>query len=282
MATNELEERYKQDILDRAEFIVEQGLDLNIIYLRVSTKTKDSKKAQHEEDQNKPVLKEFNLDPENCIIIRAKESAFKLSTQKNRRLNIVIEIAKKYKYYGSNLFIFHLDRLYRNQRLQTEFMRIMNNNHKCIVWSASDSHLVRLRQQGGYNLAVYNFIIETMSVTAEKESKDKGNRLLKSLTKKNGRFYSNKNNLVGRKIEDLKGNPLKLSAEYLDKIDKAVIRLSKKGLTYDEIKHKIAKYNIKLSNCKIHSIKVKYGLSKPTKKKDDDYYYNNIIDNYIL
>ena len=47
----DIEENYKNRILDQTEFITEQGLDLNIIYLRVSTKDK----GQQERDQLKGI-----------------------------------------------------------------------------------------------------------------------------------------------------------------------------------------------------------------------------------
>lgn len=250
----QLEERYKQDILDRVEFILEQGLDLNIIYLRVSTKDK----GQQERDQLKDILKTFNLVEEQCIIIEAKESAYKLKAQKTRKLNIVVDICKKYEDYEKTLFIWDLDRLYRNQDKQVDFIRTLYIKYNTMIYSHRQEWLNKLRENGGMGKAMYNFMIEMLGYLAEDGSKKKGERLLKSYHQKNNRTYTNKNRLVGRKLKDLNGNKLNLKHEQLDKLEKFIITKFKNGWTYDRLIKYIATKNIKVSAGYLNNIKKKY------------------------
>jgi hypothetical protein len=66
-------------------------------------------------------------------------------------------------------------------------------------------------------------------------------------TKKDNKFYTNKGNLFGNKLKNLKGEKLNLTADQLNKIENAVIKRIQKGMTYRQIIKLFEKKNLKLS-----------------------------------
>jgi DNA invertase Pin-like site-specific DNA recombinase len=255
MNIRELEEKYKQRLLEQVEFIVEQGLDLNIIYLRVSTKTK----GQDERDQLKDILKAFNLIEDQCIIIGAKESAYKISTQKNRRLNLVDDICKKYDEENKTLYIWDLDRLYRNRELQYTFIKKSVNKYNMLVYSYRQTFMQDVyKQPTSINKLMYDVMIMMFGYFAEEESKKRADRVKKSYHKKDNRTYTNKNRLVGRKLKTINGKKINLKAEQLDKLELFIIKKFKEGWSYQRLINYIATKNIKVSVGYLNNVKKKY------------------------
>lgn len=255
MANNIIDDRYREDVLDRAKFLIEQYQRLDIIYKRVSTKTK----GQDENDQEDPILEEFNLDKDKCLIIEAKESAYQLKKQKYRRLNIIPEICKLYTEYEKTLYLWDLNRLYRRRELQYNFIKNNLKNYGLKVFAKRQTFLVELsKRKDSISSFMYDIMLMTFGYMAEEESATKSANVKKSYHKKNGRTYTNKNRLVGRKLRDMQGKKLKLNAAQLDKIEQHIIKCIKAGKTYVEIINIFAKNNIKVSMGYINNIKNKY------------------------
>jgi DNA invertase Pin-like site-specific DNA recombinase len=255
MASDDLEQRYRADMFDRAKFLIEQYQRLDIIYKRVSTKTK----GQEENDQEEPILEEFNLDKDKCLIIEAKESAYQLKKQKFRRLNIIPEICSLYPEYDKVLYLWDLNRLYRRRELQYDFIKSNLKKYGLKVYAKRQQFLVELsKRKDAISSFVYDIMLMTFGYMAEEESVTKSDNVKKSYHKKAGRVYTNKNRLVGRKLKDMQGKKLKLDAAQLDKIEQHIIKCIKAGKTYAEIINIFAKNNIKISLGYINNIKNKY------------------------
>ena len=89
---------------------------VNLIYIRVSNENQD------ETQQLKPIIKEFNLI--EYKLIYEKQSAFKEEKENKREglKELKKEIAtRKHK----RLYVFALDRLFRNRLKQKEFMEYL-------------------------------------------------------------------------------------------------------------------------------------------------------------
>lgn len=254
--SNIVEERFKEHILERAGFLIEQYKKLDIIYVRVSTKGKE----QEETDQIEPICQEFNLDKEKCLVIEAKESAYQIKKQKNRRLNIIPEICKLYPEYDKSLYLWDLSRLYRRRDMQYDFIKENKKYYNLLVYSKRQNFLVELsKKKDNMSSFMYDVMLMTFGYIAEEESKTKSDNVKKSYHRKDNRVYTNKNRLVGRKLKSVDGRKLKLSAEQLDKIENFIIKMINKGKTYAEIINYFAvKHKIKISLGYISNIKKKY------------------------
>lgn len=256
MVNKDLEDKYRKDIIDRATFLLEQYQRLDIIYARVSTKDK----GQQETDQIEPILKHYNLELDKVLLIEEKASAYKEYAQKSRRLNIIEDISKEYLEYDKTLYIWDLDRLYRGRYdMQYEYVKKMRM-YNLYVFSIRQQFLEEIRNQPSEMMKMfYDVMLLMFGYFAYDESKKKADRWLKSLYKKDGRYYTNKNRLVGRKLRNLEGKKLKLTAEQLDKIENHIIKMIKHNKTYQEIIHYFgSKHNIKISLGYINNIKNKY------------------------
>lgn len=250
----DIKEEYKKRIFEQAEFLIETYGKLDILYLRVSTKNK----GQEETDQLTPILEFYKLKEEECLVIEAKESAYQIKKQKNRILNFIPELSKMYPEYDKVLYLWDLDRLYRNQDMQVDFIR---ENHKLnlMVFSLRQNFLNEIRKvPGGMGKAMYNFMVEILGWKAEQESKDKADRLLKSLKVKDGRYYTNKNRLYGRKLRDIKGKKLNLTGKQLDKIETHIIKCINAEWTYKKIINFFETKNIHISSGYISNMKKKH------------------------
>lgn len=235
------------DIFKSADDIIRRFSKLDMIYVRVSTKNE----GQREEDQLPDIINTFNINLNGCLIVVAKESAFQEKKDKTRKFNIFYKLIEKYKEINKTLYVWDLDRIYRNQKKQAYFISYFADKNKCKVLSYRQKFFHQFKNMDGMGRAMYNFMIEVFGWMAEEESKKKGERLKKSLTAKNGRFITNKGNLYGRKlIKRIKSNKKKVyfSIEELDKIESIIMKLKKKGLSYATIQNLfMEKQNIKLS-----------------------------------
>lgn len=237
-----------------AKSLIDKYGTLKIIYLRVSTKTS----GQNEDDQLPSILKCFDLKEKECLIIKAKESAYQEKKQKFRILNVIPKINEKYPDAEKILYLWDLDRLYRNQDRQVNFIR-ESFAKNCIVLSYRQKWLYKLREVGGFGRAMYNFLIEIFGWMAEEESKKKADRLLKSLTiDEDGKFYTNRGNLFGKKYKTGSGKNI-TDAKYIKNLELSIIKLITEGMTYVNIKDKVfEKTNVRISVGSITNIKTRY------------------------
>lgn len=249
-----------QDYIIKARELIEEVGHLDIVYLRVST----NDKGQEEKDQLPDIINSFSLIEKNCLIIEAKESAYQESKQERRILNTIIRPLielEEFENVNKSVYIWDLDRLYRNQERQIEFIMNINKNN-CIVLSYRQKFLRQLKEaHNGIGKAMYNFMIEVLAWQAEDESKKKADRLKKSLKTKDNRTYSNKNNLYGRKlIKSINQNGVKIyySHKELDIIENIIKKLLSQGRSYQTIQQMfIDKKNIKISIGYIYNVKKK-------------------------
>lgn len=233
----------EEKIFKKAESLIEKYGRLDMIYLRVST----DGKGQQEEDQLPDIINTFNLKKEECLIVRAKESAFKEEKQEKRDFKIFFKLIEKFKDIDKTLYLWDLDRIYRNQKRQAQFICYFADRNNCKVLSFRQKFLHQFKDMQNKNLGrmMYNFMIELFGYMAEEESKKKSDRVKKSLSIKNGRTYSNKGNLYGRKLlkEIRNGKKIYYTDKQLDVIEAAIIKRIKEKVSYSKIIQQL--YDIK-------------------------------------
>lgn len=253
-----LELENKEKYFAKANALIKRYRILNIIYIRVSTQ------KQEEIDQLNDILATFKLDRKKCMIIRAKESAFQVKRQKNRKFNIILDLIKDLDInVEKNCYFWSIDRIYRNRELLEDFYNLAKKTNTNIY--AHVEYFINII--GDIDLPVdFDWLKDMMiknMVTflgwiAEHESKMKGQRLRKSLSVKDGRTFSNKGNLYGRKLKTITGKRIKNPIE-LDKIEKAIIKAINKKVPYRTIQDKVRKkLGLSLSLGQITNIKKKY------------------------
>lgn len=236
--------------VERAKELIDKYGKLDIIYLRVSTKGT----GQDEMDQLQPILETFELDLDKCLLINVRESAFQQWKQKTRKLNIIKTIFEEFIEYDKILYVWSLDRIYRSQDNIVEFFQYLGKRNGMII-SYQQKFLHQLKNTaGGMGKALYNFMVEIYGWIGETESKDKGEKLLKSLHKKNNRLYTNKGNLYGGKLRTVSGKIIN-DIKVLEKIENFVCKHVKKKTPYLEIKEMLLEKNVKVSNGYITKLK---------------------------
>ncbi len=255
----ELTREYAREKLLEARKLIKENGKLEIIYMRVSTKNK----GQQEGDQLKDIITTFDIDPEKCLIIEAKESAFKIEKQKKRLVNIIPIINKKFSDVSKIVYVWDLDRLFRRWKVQGEFIKECTK-YKCHVISYRQKFLFQMKDQvkNGLGEVLYDFFLDIFGWMNEEESRKKRDRVIKSLTKKDGVTYTNNNNIFGRRIVksiSKRGNKTYCTLEEVEKIEKVIIKLFNKDKTYEFIRRFVQeRTGIKLSQGFIHKTKVKF------------------------
>lgn len=244
--------------LEKANKLIKRFGYLTIIYIRVSTK------KQEELDQLYDILKTFNLDKKKCLIIRAQESAFHIKKQKNRKFNIILDLIKELDInVEKKCYFWSIDRIYRNRELLEDFYNLAKktntNIYAHIEYFINMIADIDLPEDFSFlKDSMVKQLITFLGWTAEMESKKKGERLKKSLTKKDGRYYSNKNNLVGRKLKTITGKKIQ-DPVFIKKLELSIVNQIKNKTTYDNImKLVLQKTQIKISKGQITNIKKKY------------------------
>lgn len=238
------------EVMSRCRELINSLEKLDIIYLRVSTKNT----GQDETDQIHDIVKSFDLDLDKCIVISARESAYQQWKQKTRKLNIIKTIFEEFMPYDKILYVWSLDRIYRDQDNIVEFFQYLGKRNGMII-SHQQKFLHQLKNTaGGMGKALYNFMIEVYGWVGETESKDKGEKLLKSLHKKKDRLYTNKGNLYGGKLKTVSGKIIS-DVKVLEKIENFVCKHVKKKTPYLEIRDKLLEKNVKVSNGYITKLK---------------------------
>jgi len=250
----------KEELIRKAGYLISKVGFLNIVYMRVSTN------EQNENDQEKDIFNNFDLVKKNCLIIRAKESAFKKNKQKFRKLNIIYEILEFYKEPRKKIYFWDLDRIYRRRTLLVDFFAFCKS-HNAQVLSFRQKFLYELRNlPNELGDVISNIMIQLLGWIAEEESLKRAARLKKAIRYDpvNDVWITNKNNKIhGLKIKRKlpSGRLQKIQqAEILKKIEDGIVRSIKKKVTYRKIKEQLANKNIQVSLGYISGVRKKRGL----------------------
>lgn len=256
------EDKLKLQYFKKAEKLIETHDKLNIIYLRVSTKGL----GQEEGDQLNDILRTFKLKEEECLIIQAKESAYQIWKQKTRKFQIIIDLINGLDNdCEKNCYFWSIDRIYRNRELLEEFYDIAKKtNTKIYSYIENFINILadmqdRLPDGMGFIIDMQvKQLVNFFGWMAEMESKKRANRLKKSLTLKDDRYFSNKGRLFGKKLKTITGKKIK-DPKTIEKIELAIAKRIKNGVSYREIiRIFLEKKDIKLSIGYIAKIKKKH------------------------
>ncbi|MCA9460213.1 MAG: recombinase family protein [Nanoarchaeota archaeon] len=157
------------------------------IYLRVSTK------EQSEEEQLPLILKEFDLNLDDVVIFRDEVSAWNLDKESKRKE--FLELKKQiFSQKISLLYIWDLDRLYRNRLKTKEFFTICEA-YKCKIYSVNQKWLnefQELKNQFPDNFKflidnIHGLLLDVYSQSAQDESDRKSKRVKLKVVKKEGK-----------------------------------------------------------------------------------------------
>jgi|ETNmetMinimDraft_2_1059921.scaffolds.fasta_scaffold16574_4 DNA invertase Pin-like site-specific DNA recombinase len=187
-----------------------------IVYLRTSTED------QTPENQLKDIL---NLVDENYETIIDKQSAWKDNKEREgfEKLNSLIKSNKV-----SNLYVWDLDRIYRNRSKLLGFFQFCKS-HNCNIWSYRQKFLNEIQEielPKGFEfikeMMVDNFL-QFLGWIAEDESMKKSERVKLAVRRHTGKpTKSYKGNKWGRKAMS-------------DNVDKEILEARNKGMTIREI-----------------------------------------------
>ena len=169
------------------------------IYARVSTK------EQSEAEQIPAIKKGFDLS-DDVIVFREEVSAWSIDKEEKRHsLKLLISEIKTGSL--SKLYIWDIDRLYRNRKKMREFMNLCNF-YDVSVYSLNQKWLndfQELKEKLPENFKfyiehMYNLLLDVYSQTAEDESAKKSERVkLKIVKDKNGTTRSTSGKKWGRR-----------------------------------------------------------------------------------
>lgn len=204
---------------------------MNLIYLRVSTKD------QTELNQLPTILKGFNLNKDECLIFKDEVTAYNLDKEHKRKgfLELKREISTR-KY--NNLYVFDLDRIYRNREKTKEFF-IYCDLYGVEIYSYNQTWLREFQDLKNkfpiefkfLIVNIHNLLLEVYAKSAEDESRKKSERVKLSIKKnKKGVTISHKGKKWGRK---------NISKQSTTKI----LELHKKGLSVREISKQVFIYD---------------------------------------
>jgi len=170
------------------------------VYARVSTKNQD------ELQQIPAIINGFGLDKSQCIIFKEEVSAWSIDkASKRSELLRLIDYIKTNKL--DKLYIWDLDRLYRNRVKTREFFN-MCEYYNVIIYSLNQKWLndfQELKQQFPSNMRflmdnISNLMLDVYSQTAEDESTKKSERVkLKVVKSENDVTRSTNGKKWGRK-----------------------------------------------------------------------------------
>lgn len=256
--TNKQEQldRYREKIMIRLDELLEHENEINIIYLRVSTQDR-----QEEEQQLPEIIKEFNLDVGKCLIIRSRESAFNMKKDNTRIFNIIKEIifSEEYEAYKKNIFVWNLNRIYRNRVKLVDFC-LKIKERETSVFSVRQKVLSDcLKYDGMVRDLMYYAMLQMYGQSAQDESENKSADVKKSMRWLNGRPFSRTGKMLGRRFRDLDGKKIKMTPQQKDALEMSLIKLITKGKSYSQIKTLFAeKKRIILTSSYLSSITKKY------------------------
>jgi DNA invertase Pin-like site-specific DNA recombinase len=162
---------------------------VKIIHIRTSTT------EQTPELQLNDISTLVNLD--ECICFKEQESAYKADTNRPEFDKIKELIIKR---QVSDIYVWHLDRLFRNRKKLIDFFLLCKINSVKIhsykqIWLES---LNRIPEP--FNDMVYDMMIQIFGFIAEEESSTKSARIKNAIRRSDsGKTKSHKGNIWGRK-----------------------------------------------------------------------------------
>src|SRR5581483_964898 len=160
----------------------------SVIYIRTST-TEQTPELQLKN------IKELNPTKE-ATILKEQESAFDDSKirPKFEQLKKLITTRKI-----DSLYVWHLDRIYRNRKKLVEFFTLCNA-HGVKIFSYNQQWLNEIaRIPEPFNEIVNDLVIQILGWISEEESRTKGNRVRNAIRKTTKGTYSYNGNKWGRK-----------------------------------------------------------------------------------
>lgn len=162
---------------------------MRIIYIRTSTT------EQTPELQLNDISTLVNLD--ECICYKEQESAYKIDVNRPEFDKIKALINKR---QVSDIYVWHLDRLFRNRKRLIEFLLLCKMN-SVIIHSFKQIWLESLnRIPEPFNEVVYDMMIQIFGFIAEEESSTKSARIKNAIRRSDsGKTKSHKGNIWGRK-----------------------------------------------------------------------------------
>lgn len=188
------------------------------IYIRTST-----------EEQN-PKLQINNCEElagKDYMIYSDQQSAFKENVERENFNKLKKDIKKGLIH---SLYVWDLDRIYRNRKNLISFFQFCQNFH-CKVFSYRQQWLNELNNiQQPFNEIMFDLMLNIMGWLAEEESQKKSDRIKNAVRKKQDKTISYKGNKWGRK---------NLSKQVQNKI----IELHKSGLSMRQIQKQVWIYD---------------------------------------
>jgi DNA invertase Pin-like site-specific DNA recombinase len=200
------------------------------IYLRVSTEEQDEKW------QLDPIVKTFNCDKDKCLIFQERMTAFN-QDKEHKRLEF-LKLKEQIKKGGpGKLYIFALDRLFRNRKKTIEFFNYCKM-YDVDIYSYTEQWLldfqnIKKQMPGDFKFmidSIYDMMLNMFAQMGESESKNKSNRVKKAINKSSGITKSVYGKKWGRK---------NLSKQLQTKI----IELHKQGLSQRKIRDQVFIYD---------------------------------------
>jgi len=171
---------------------------VDYIYLRVSTDEQD------EQWQLDPIVKTFNCDKDKCLIFHERMTAFN-QDKENKRLEFLKLKAAIKKNGPGKLYIFALDRLFRNRQKTIEFFNYCKA-YDVDIYSYTEQWLLdfqNIKKQMPTEFkfmidSIYDMMLNMFAQMGESESKNKSNRVKKVIKKTSSGTKSVYGNKWGR------------------------------------------------------------------------------------
>ena len=160
---------------------------MDIIYIRCSTQDQEPKL------QINDIRSAWDV---TSIVYEENESAFK----ENAKRPIFDELQKLIvKGKVSNLYVWDLDRIYRNRVKLKDFF-ILCQNGECKIHSYNQKWLETINEiQKPFDEIMMDLLVNLLGWMGQEESEKRSSRVKNAVTKRNGTTYSYKGNKWGRK-----------------------------------------------------------------------------------
>jgi len=221
-----------------------------IIFLRVSLTDVNGKERQEIEQQIKPITDKYKINPEECIIIKDKGSAYDMSKFKRRKgfIEILDQIIGEDKikdlFFGDiekkdlEIYVFDYNRIFRNTTYGILFGAITNLYNVKIFTVNQNADLIINESDTSTEKSISYLKMALYSQQAEIYSENTSNNTKKAFEVKGGLTYSKKGTLLGNWFRDLNNNRVKLSKNKAISLHNRLINL----IDYYETKTKIMHY----------------------------------------
>ena len=195
-----------------------------IIYIRTSTK------EQTPELQLKDINSIINI--KDCIILKDKQSAWQDFKERKEFNELKSMITKR---EVSDLYVWDLDRVYRNRKKLVEFFLLCKLSN-CRIHSYRQTWLEEINTMPNpWNEIVHNFMIQIMGWIAEEESNKKSERVKNAVKKKK----NYKGEMITTSTYGKKWGRKNLSPQIIKK----VLELHEAGISLRKIKNQVWVYD---------------------------------------